>query len=299
MEKLSSTPARPWVGQALILVTALLWSTAGIFVKLLPWGPLSIACVRGLISAATLLVLRCIPAPGNPKPKLPRLSLYNLLCGAAMFSTSLLFVAANKMTTAANAIVLQYIAPIVVLLYGVVIEKKRPTRLEILLTLVVFGGCALAFADQLGGNILGDVLALLSGFTFAAQILLSRNPKTSPEDAQLFGCCMSFALLFPFLWGDPQFRLTRDAIGVVVLLGVFQYGLASFFFAKGIRRTEPLSASIILTIEPIFSPVWVFAILGELPSLTALLGFLCVIGAVTVYSLLPFLRSRRTQMLKG
>ncbi len=282
-------------GPILVLCTAVLWSTAGICVKLLPWSPLSISCARGLVSAITVLLLRMIRLPGQEKWRRFVWNKHTLLCATAMFATSMLFVVANKLTTAANAIVLQYIAPILILLYGIFIEKKRPSRLEILLTAVVFGGCTLAFVDQLGGgSLLGNVLALLSGGTFATQILLSRHPRTSPEDAQLLGCSMSFVLLLPFLCTDPTFVLNRQTLGVILVLGVFQYGLASFLFAKGIRRVEPVAASLILTIEPIFNPVWVFVFVGELPGPLALIGFVCVVGAVTLYTLLPLLRSRRT-----
>ena len=169
-------------GNLIIVATALLWSTGGVLIKFIPWGTLSIASLRGLISVTILLVIRWFRHRGG-KAQPVRFSRYNVAAGAAMFMTSSLFLAANKLTTAANAIVLQYIAPILILLYTALVQKRKPTKAEILLTVLVFLGCALAFSDKFGGqNLLGDTLALLSGFSFAALILLSQHKETQAED---------------------------------------------------------------------------------------------------------------------
>ena len=280
-------------GHLSILSAALLWSTAGILIKLLPWGSLSISCLRGLIGVVFLVVLRNVQRISG-KGYIPfRMTRHNIASGVAMFLTSLLFLAANKLTTAANAIVLQYIAPILVLIYTAVSEKRWPTPLEFLLTFIVFVGCVLAFSDQLTSEgMLGNIIALLSGFAFAALILINRMEKTRPEDGQIIGCGLSFLLCLPFMLTDLSLALTPKSIGVMLLLGIFQYSTANLLFAKGIKKTEPTAASIILTMEPIMSPVWVFVALGEAPGIRALIGFLMVITAVTLQSLIPFLRRR-------
>jgi len=280
-------------GNLIILATALLWSTGGVLIKFIPWGSLSITSLRGLISVSALLLLRGLRrARGKAKPV--RFSRYNLAAGTAMFATSVLFLAANKLTTAANAIVLQYIAPILILLYTSLVQKRRPTKAEILLTILVFLGCVLAFSDKLGGNsLLGDSLAVASGFSFAAMILLSQKEETQADDAQIIGCGMCFLFCLPFLLTDSALVFTPASAGAVLALGVLQYTLPSILFAKGVKMTHPLAASIILTVEPIMSPVWVFLFLGELPGPMAILGFVLVIAAVTLQSLIPLLRKPR------
>ncbi len=280
-------------GHLLILSAALLWSTAGILIKLLPWESVSIACIRGLIGVIFLTLLRFAQRITG-KGYIPfRMTRHNIASGVAMFLTSLLFLEANKRTTAANAIVLQYIAPILVLIYTAISEKRRPTALEFLLTSIVFAGCVLAFSDQLTSDgMLGNIIALLSGFAFAALILINRMEKTRPEDGQIIGCGLSFLLCLPFMLTDAKLVLTPESVGVMLLLGIFQYSTANLLFAKGIKKTEPTAASIILTMEPIMSPVWVFAALGEAPGIRALIGFLMVITAITLQSLIPFLRRR-------
>jgi drug/metabolite transporter (DMT)-like permease len=277
-------------GNLIILATALLWSTGGVLIKFIPWGALSIASVRGLISVMFLLGLRLLRRRKG-KSRLVRFTRYNVAAGAAMFATSALFLAANKLTTAANAIVLQYIAPILILLYTAVVQKQRPSKAEILLTILVFFGCVLAFSDKLGGKgSLGDVLAVLSGFTFAALILISRMEETQAEDGQIIGCGMSFLFCLPFLLTDQSVTFAPASVGAILALGLLQYSLPSFLFAKGVKMTHPLAASIILTAEPIMNPVWVFLFLGELPGTLAIIGFVLVISAVTLQSLIPVLR---------
>ncbi|MBN1776830.1 MAG: EamA family transporter [Clostridiales bacterium] len=277
-------------GNLIILATALLWSTGGVLIKFIPWSSLSIASIRGLISVTILLLIRLLRRCGG-KAQPVRFTRYNVAAGAAMFSTSALFLAANKLTTAANAIVLQYIAPILVLLYTALVQKRKPTKAEILLTVLVFFGCALAFSDKFGGsNLLGDSLAVLSGFTFAALILLSRHEQTQAEDGQIIGCGMSFIFCLPFLLTDTTLSFTPANVGAMLALGLLQYTLPSILFAKGVKMTHPVAASVILTAEPIMNPVWVFLFLHELPGPRAIVGFVLVISAVTLQSLIPILR---------
>lgn len=276
-------------GKLLILTTALLWSTAGVLVKYIPWSSYAISSVRGLIAMLALLGLRKM----GGKTGRVRFTRHNVAAGAATFLTSTLFLTANKLTTAANAIVLQYIAPILILLYTVVVEKRRPSAAEVLLTGTVFLGCVLAFSDKLGGSAsLGDGLALLSGVTFAALILISRSEKTQAEDGQIIGCGLSFLCCLPFWLLDGTFSLNPQSAAAMLFLGLVQYSLANFLFAKGVKRTEPTATAIILTVEPIMNPVWVFFVLGERPGARALAGFVLVIAAVTLYSLLPLMKQR-------
>ncbi|MBE0600904.1 MAG: DMT family transporter [Firmicutes bacterium] len=279
-------------GNLIILATALLWSTGGVLIKFIPWGTLSIASLRGFICLSILLVIRWVGRRGG-KAQPVRFTRFNVAAGAALFATSSLFLAANKLTTAANAIVLQYIAPILILLYTAIVQKRKPTKADILLTVLVFLGCALAFSDQFGSggtSLLGDSLALLSGVTFAALILLSQHKETQAGDGQIIGCGMSFLFCLPFLLTDKSISFVPANVGAMLALGVLQYTLPSILFAKGVKMTNPVAASVILTVEPIMNPVWVFLFLGELPGTRAILGFVLVISAVTLQSMIPILR---------
>ena len=136
---------------------------------------------------------------------------------------------------------------------------------------------------------LGDFLAVLSGFPLPL-ILISQKKETQAEDGQIIGCGMSFLFCLPFLLTDHTIAFVPENIGAMLALGILQYSLPSFLFAKGVKMTQPVAASIILTAEPIMSPVWVFLFLGELPGTLAIIGFVLVISAVTLQSLIPLLR---------
>jgi drug/metabolite transporter (DMT)-like permease len=276
-----------------LLVTAFLWSTGGLLIKYIPWSGFSIASIRGLISTLALLGLRRLGQPAGARIPLC-FSKHNVAAGVAMFLTSTLFLAANKLTTAANAIVLQYIAPILILLYTAIVEKRKPSKVEILLTAMVFLGCVLAFSDQLGGSgTLGDILAILSGVAFTALLLISGKEKTQVQDGQVIGSFLSFLCCLPFLFFDEKLALAPESVGAMLFLGLFQYSLAYFLFAKGVKMTGPVAASIILMVEPIMNPVWVFLALGEAPGPMAMAGFVLVVVAVTLLSLLPFWGKKR------
>jgi len=277
-------------GPLLIFVAAVLWSFAGIASKFIPWGPLSIACVRGVIGASVLGL-----ANGRWFFK-PTKAVW--LGALATVSTSVLFMTANKLTTAANAIVLQYIAPVIVILLYALITKTRPSPRDVIMAGVALLGIALFFLDHLGsGALLGDLLAILSSFTFAMVFFANRLPGANAMQASYLGCLLH-ALLFPALFFDANFSLGDPTVLlVIVLMGALQTGLAYIAFSMGIKTTSAVSASIIAMIEPILNPLWVFFLMGEKPSALALLGAAVVIIAMTVYNISLTRERRRAEPL--
>lgn len=266
-------------GPLYIFLAAVLWSFAGIGSKFIPWGPLSIACVRGVIGAA---VLGAFNRQWFFKP-----TRAVWLGALATVSTSVLFMTANKLTTAANAIVLQYIAPAIVILLIALFTRTRPSTRDLVMVGVALCGITLFFLDHLGhGALMGDLLAILSSFTFAMMFFANRLPGANAMQASYLGCGLH-ALLFPALFFDPQFTLADPRVTVAILLmGALQTGLAYVIFSRGIKQTSAVTASIIAMIEPILNPLWVFLFIGERPSALALAGAAIVIIAMTVYNIL-------------
>ena len=266
-------------GNLFIIAAALLWSMAGVCVKFIPWSAYSIACFRSICGAITFCIFM-------RRPHIT-FSRWNIAGAFCMFLTGILYMSAIKLTTAANAIVLQYTTPVIIILYAALIEKKRPTKLDIITTVCVLAGCVLAFSDQLeGGGMLGNFIALASGFTFAGLMIINRRPETDAMESQLLGNLLSVVFLMPFLLTEKAFSWDPKVLLVALFLGFFQYGLAHVCFGIGIKRTEPVTASIIATLEPICSPLWVFLVLGEQPGALALAGFVIVLAATSVYNVL-------------
>ena len=265
------------LGPLYIALAAVFWSLGGLGAKYIPWHPLSIACVRGTMAALTIILLR-----RSFKVNLTWPTAATSLC---MFATTILFMFANKMTTAANAIVLQYTAPVYVLVASILLAKKRPRKMDIITVSLTFAGIALFFVDHLGhGAITGDILALLSGTTFAGVFFFNSLPGAHPQDASFLGCLLSSTLL-PFLLTDTA-AVQSGAFpwAVAIFMGIFQLGFAYFFFAKGVRETGAVTSSIICTAEPILNPIWVFLAVGERPGTLAIAGAVIVVLTICFYN---------------
>ena len=265
-------------GPVYVFLAALLWSFSGLGIKYISWSPLSIICVRGTVAAVTLVALnRKISVKPN------RTTVTTALC---MNATLILFTFSNKLTTAANAIALQYTAPIYVIILSMIVLKTRPKLLEIITILLIFCGIALFFIDHFGqGALLGDILALLSGLTFAGVFFFNTLPDANPLEASIFGCSL-LAVLTPCLFFDGQITAGGATMWIAaLLLGVFQFGLAYYFFSKGIKNTGAVTSSIICTLEPILNPIWVFLALGEKPGNLSIAGAVIVIATVFAYNL--------------
>lgn len=273
-------------GRFYIISTALLWGLAGVCVKSIPWNPFSIMASRCAIGIIMLGITR--------KSFKIRPDKKTFLGSVMMSLTGLLYMASIKLTTAATAIVLQYIAPILVFLFTVVVQKIKPKLSEALIVLAVFGGCVLSFADGLDPTrFFGNVLGLLSGFTFAGQIIIFSDPATDPPGGMYLSNLISFVCCFPFMFFDKNMAFSPKILFWVLVLGVFQYGLANICYSKGCILLSKTETSLLLTIEPIFNPIPVWLVTGEKPGTKALIGFFIVIVAITLYGLLPTLERKR------
>jgi drug/metabolite transporter (DMT)-like permease len=277
-------------GQSAIFFCAVLWSTSGLFIKLIDWHPILIAGGRSLIAALVLGVIRfAFPKrrgpPGNP--------LHVLAGGIAYAVTMLCFVIANKLTASANAILLQYSAPIWAALLGWLIIREKPHWEHWAALVMVMAGLLLFFKDGLGGgSFLGDCLALFSGVAFGANSVIMRMQKEgSPMDSMLLAHVITGIFSIPFFFIFPP-RLSPANGGIILFMGVLQIGAASLLFSYGIKRVTAIQAMLIAMIEPVLNPVWVLLVTGERPSLSALFGGGIIVAAVVGSSLIGKLEPR-------
>jgi len=257
----------------LLVITALLWSTSGVFIKALDWNPISILAGRGLFTSIVfLLYLRRLPTDWN---------VWMLLAAGGSLITQLLFITSTKLTTAANSIFLQYTAPIYVVLLGYWLLREKPSRTDWISMGIIFLGLFLFFGDQLSPKgLYGNILAVISGLTSAIMIVSFRAQKHgSPEDSILVASVVMTVFGFPSVLKE-SWTLTNWSI--VAYLGIFQIGLAFILFTKSIKHIPALEANLIGTLEPIFNPVWVYLFLGESTGKFALLGGLVVLAGVIV-----------------
>ncbi len=246
-----------------ILAAAVLWSTAGAAVKLSTLSAYQIASGRSLIAALVLWL--AFPA-GRKLPSRRALGV-----AVAYAATVVLFIIANKLTTAANAIFLQDTAPLYVLLLSPFLLRERPSRSELTAAPIFLLGLSLFFLDQLApGQLWGNVIALASGVAFALTILGLRAVSAEGSVVLIWGNLIAgLSVLVPAMGGPAPTPLD---IGTLVFLGVFQLGLAYTLFNMGIKETPAVEASLLILLEPVLNPVWTFLFTGERPGPWALTG---------------------------
>lgn len=265
-------------GTLAMIVTALLWSMGGIFIKLIPWNPLAIAGLRGLIGGGVMFVylrFRTI------KPVLNKDTIKIAVSLAGVCTT---FVAANKLTTAANAIVIQYCAPVYVLLYIAFVQKKKLRPLDIAVVPMTILGVSLCFVGQMGkGHVAGDIVAVVSGLFFAAMFIFSEGvPDQTRASGIMQGQFLTALIGLPVLIATrPAF--TAQAIGGILILGVFQIGIAYVLYSIAIRSAPLLTCSLLAVLEPLLNPVWVFLFAGENPGVWSLVGGVIVVVVITLW----------------
>jgi drug/metabolite transporter (DMT)-like permease len=262
---------------AAVALCALLWSTGGLFVKLVSWNPFALAGIRSLVGGLVILIYI----------RRPRFTWsFAQIAGALCYAACMIgFVSANKLTTAANAILLQYTAPLYAAIFGWIFLKEKASALDWVTIAVVVGGMTLFFMDRLSlGNMLGNLVAIVSGVFFAGAIVAFRAQKNgSPLESILLSHAVTFAVSIPFLWsGWPSLA----GWGGMAFLGVFQIGISSILLSYGVKHVTALQSLLTSVLEPIFNPLWVFLAIGERPGPRALAGGAIILVAVTTRSVL-------------
>jgi len=256
-----------------LAVTAIMWSLGGLLIKSVNAHPLAISGTRSAISCLIILLY-------VKKPKF-NWSFPQIAAGLAYASMVTCFVAGTKLTTAANAILLQYTAPIFVALLSAWMLKEKPKTIDWVTIAVVTGGMVLFFLESLDAKgFAGNALSLLSGVSFALFTVFMRMQKNgSPIESVILGNAITAVIGMPFL-----LTAVPDTKGwlCLIILGVVQLGIPYILFSKAIKDATALEASLITMIEPILNPIWVILIIGEIPGIFSIIGGIIVIAAVTI-----------------
>jgi DME family drug/metabolite transporter len=282
----ASVPASPQVspeispqrGRFLVMAAALLWSTGGLFIKLVPLDAFGVVFWRSLTTFLFLLLALRLPVSRWRRASIPTVVVYALMI--------LSFVSATKLTTAANAIFLQYTGPLWVLLAAPFLLKERFRKIDAFAIVAALGGMSLFFVGRLeGGALAGNLMGLVSGVFFGATILLLRRDQTrDPIASCLLGNLLAALLALPFCWG--HLALDAKGLAAILFLGIVQMGVAYILFVRGLSVVPAAEASLLGMLEPLFNPLWAFLGIGERPSSWALLGGAVVLASVGVRTLL-------------
>lgn len=257
----------------LLVVTATMWSLGGLLIKSINAHPLAIAGTRSAISCIIMILY-------VKKPKF-NWSFTQIAAGVAYASMVITFVFSTKLTTAANAILLEYTAPIFVALLSAWMLKEKPKAIDWVTIMLVFGGMVLFFLDSLDAKgFAGNIFGLLSGISYALFTVFMRMQKNgSPIESVILGNAISAIVGIPFIFMSvPDFKGWL----FLVILGVVQLGIPYIMYSEAIKNASALEASIITMIEPILNPIWVVLIIGEIPGVLSIIGGIIVIATVAI-----------------
>ena len=255
-----------------------LWSIAGIFIKLIPWHPMAIAGFRSLLAGAVVLIYIKVRGWKFVVNK------QTLLSGFFLCITFCTFVVANKLTTAANAIVLEFTSPVFIVILSALLYGQRFCRADLITVVLTLGGISLFFFDQLTpGGMIGNFVALSAGLFQACTYIFVGNCHDNDRMSGIF-----IGHLLTALVGIPFAFFTETAIAPlpvlsILVLGILQLGIPYVLFGEASRVCPPLMCSLIGAVEPLLNPVWVFLFDGERPGTWALVGGVIVIVTITVW----------------
>ncbi len=268
---------------------AFLWSIAGVVIKNINSSPFLIAGVRSLFAAFCMLFFMMFSGI--------KFTINKKVISGGVFSalTFILFVLANKMTYAANAIVLQFTEPVFLLIFTALIFKEKLKGKDVTTALVTLLGVALFFADSLSGDkLLGNLVAIGAGCSMALMyMILGKVSEKERMSSMLTGHILTA------IFGITAFLISPDKVSgmdffLMAFLGIVQLGIPYVLFCLAVGKCSAFACSLIGAIEPLLNPLWVMLFTGETPGKFALFGGIIVISAVTLWSIFDVKEGRES-----
>ena len=260
-----------------VIAASVCFSTGGLFMKLVPWSALAINGARNLIGASVIGLFLLVSRHRLVFNRTVAIGALSLM------SVTTTFALANKMTTAANAIVLQFTAPVFVILLMALLFHTKPRRADILTCIAVLSGVVLFFIDGIqAGNLAGNMIAVLSGICYAGVFMMNTGKGADALSSSFWGQLAAGVLFPPLCFRETDF--STPTLLAVLALGVIQVGGAYILFSLGIKRTPPVTASLITGLEPILNPLLVAVFYGETFTFLSAVGAVIVVGAIVIYN---------------
>ncbi|MBR5474241.1 MAG: EamA family transporter [Lachnospiraceae bacterium] len=266
-------------GVLYIFLSAVFFSMSGLLIKMVPWSSLSI---NGARSGLAAIVMWVYLKKTNHKLVMNKVVWIGALITLAM---NLTFVYATKMTSAANAIVLQYTSPIFIILFMWMIWKQRPRRLDVITCVFVLVGVVCFFIDEISPEgMAGNLLAIFSGAMFALTYMLKTWDGADFASSVFFSQIAALVMGIPFYAQETAFAPIN--LICIFILGIFQLGLGFVLLAKGMETVHPVTAVLVSSIEPILNPLLVAIVLKEMIGPISLVGAAVVLVTLVIYNVI-------------
>jgi len=261
-----------------IIAAAVLFSSGGAAIKWCSFGAWQLATCRATLAMLTILILLPEARRGW--------TWRTVVVGFAYAATTLLYVQANKHTTAASAIFLQSTSPLFILLLAPVLLGEHATRRDIIQMAVMGAGLGLFFLGMdrpsatAPNPALGNLLAAICAVTWAFTVMGYR--WLAARGASVAAAAVSgniTAAIFALLMAQPLSAGRPADWAVVVFLGVCQLGIPYLFLARAVPQVRALEVGLFLLIEPVLNPIWAWLVHGETPGPATLVGGAVILGA--------------------
>lgn len=263
-----------------VILSSFFFALGGLFFKLVSWNALAISSARSILGGITVLIFMLLTK------KEFSFNRSVLIAAIGHSATSTLYSLSNKLTTAGNAIVLQFTMPVFVILIMLLVYHKKPTLLEGVTCLLVLAGIICFFIDSLtAGNMLGNFLAIISGMCYAIMFIANSRKDSNPFTAILIAYVISFFIGLPALLQTNIAATPMTELLAVIALGVVQQGGGQVFFALGISHTPPVTAALVSGMEPIMNPLLVAIFYHEMLTPLSLVGAAIVLVTILIYNI--------------
>ncbi len=260
-----------------ILLSAVFFSISGVLIKSIPWSSLSINAARSALAAVVMWIY--MKKTGHVLV-VNKTTVVGAVCVLLM---NMSFVIATKMTSAANAIVLQFTSPVWIIWFMWLIWRQRPRRADLIACFFVFLGVICFFFDEISAEgMVGNVIAIFSGIMNALTFMLKTWKNSDFYSSVFLNYLGAVVIGLPFLLQETVFAPVT--IACVLVLGIFQLGLAFVLLAKGMETVHPVTAVLVSAIEPILNPIWVALVLKETIGPVALVGAVIVMVTLVIYN---------------
>jgi drug/metabolite transporter (DMT)-like permease len=258
-----------------LVLSVFIGSTSGVLIKLSNWDAMALNSARSLVAAVVVWAYL----------RHPNFTWSRAQVGGGIFFAlqTITFVQATKWTTAANAVFLQFASPIWVALFSIWLLGERPSRRDWVTIAAVGFGMLLFFGGEVTQTgMWGNIIAIFSGICTALALIAMRAQKDgSPTETILLGNLIAGFVGLPFiLLGDLP--VNPREIGIILYFGIFQLGLTFIIVSLAIKELSAVETILIQTLAPILLSLWVFLIIGEKPSPSAMAGAAVLLTAVTI-----------------
>lgn len=260
------------------LISATAFSLGGLFAKLIPWSAISISSGRCIFSSLFFLIYFI---SNKKEVKINKTTIFGAICVSLNMIT---YILANKLTTAANTAILEYTAPIYIIIFSMIFKKKKPSLLEILTVIFVIIGICLIMADGIGGgNMLGNIIAMIDGVIYAVVIMLNEFEDGDSLSSMLIGHLITLFVGLPFIFRETAFD--PGTIIRLVFMGVIQTGVGYWMLSLSGKYADALTVSLVSYVEPVLNPIWVFIFYEESISLISIAGIVIVLTTIVIYTI--------------